>query len=345
MKAFYLKIPQGARFHFGVAMGVYPEEESNNRKISSEILHSDTLFSALVNAWALTCPDTLQTFIKECESHKFALSSAFYHVYNRANGKHIYFLPKPVTIDLTVLKNSADLKRLRKIEMISKGIWESGLHPEEWFNAEKCTLVQNDKYVALKSEMESEIRLYDMVTSPKVKVRSETREDAFYYQTDLFVTGDKHHSVDFYFLIKDELNDALTTDLYKSFHTMVHMGLGGERSTGCGAIECMEAFCFEFDSAMKPAQRKVSVSLIIPEVSAVDLHTGRILSAYYKTMKRGGRYLPSKQYLPMVQCLSEGSISDNLKGRVFELSADPPILRFGINMNLEIHENFINDTL
>jgi len=336
MQSYILKVTPGTRFRFGKAQGVYPENESNAQKSTSGIFHSDTLFSALVNAWAICHPETLDMFLDSCRSGKFTTSSGFYHVSDKRKKTDVFFLPKPVCINLHTFREH---KKLRKVEFISKGIYEQGILPEEWFEEHgRCILLQNGRLIALKEEIEYSLSIYEIVTSPKVKIRSlnNNREDSFYYQTDLFLLGDANYSVDWYFLTENKLTEDLNRCLQDSLNTMVNMGIGGERSSGCGSLHGIEDAAFDLDVVQPHTMYQMSVSLVIPkegELSDSDM---------YKVIKRGGRYLSNGKALPMVQALSEGAVFGGARtGRIVTLNEDPPILRGGLNLSVPIHTDFI----
>ena len=77
MKVIILKSKPGTRFHFGKALGAFTEESHNTQKITSDYLHSDTLWSALL-VRALSSPETVDDFIAQSISGAFKISSAFF---------------------------------------------------------------------------------------------------------------------------------------------------------------------------------------------------------------------------------------------------------------------------
>jgi CRISPR-associated protein Csm4 len=343
MNAIILKSNPGVRFRFGEAFGAFTEESHNQQKTTSGYLHSDTLWSALVNAWALACPETVESFILACRKGNFKLSSAFYCFCSRRRGldpqssgetEPVFFLPKPASLNLFQF---AEPKKLKKIKFISKGIWESGLLPGEWFNAEKCTLLQGESIVALKSEIGDSLKLFSTETNPKVRARDLTgREDSFYYQTELFLA----ENVNWYFLLENNLPETLQADFQTSMQTLVNFGIGGERTTGCGSLTGFQ----ETESMdIKPAEISsycASVSLVAPGENEL---TGKSL---YQIIKRGGRFLEKGKSLPMVQMLLEGAVFDaEIKGRIVELNKEPVILRYGLNLAIPLHTHFINEEL
>lgn len=330
MKAIILKSNSGVRFRFGKAMGAFTEEIHNTQKNTSEYLHSDTLWSALVNAWALTNPETVDEFIEACNEGEFKLSSAFFS-YHLDENNVIYFLPKPVSLNLAKF---AEPKRLKKIKFISKGVWENGLIPEDWFNKEKCTLLQKESIVALKSEIKKPIDLYVTETTAKTSARNITdREDVFYFQTDLYLMD----NVKWYFLVKVKLNNNLQDDFKKAMNTLITLGVGGERTTGCGSLSGYDEtdFCIDLKASSQNENAQASLSLVAPKQSKFS--DGIV----YQTIKRGGRFLEKGKSLPMIQMLLEGAVFDQLiEGRIVELNSDPKILRYGLNYTIPLHSNF-----
>lgn len=341
MNGYILQVVPGTRFRFGKAQGVYPEEESNAQKGVSPLLHSDILYSALINIWALSHPDTLEEFIAACMSGKLKLSSGFYRVCHKKKNKEIFFLPKPICANL---HSCRDMKKLRKLEFISKGIYEKGILPDQWFDREgECVIIQNGRIAALKEEFGDDFnpdnfKIYDIQTAPKVKVRNvnENGEGGFYYQTDLYLLGNEEYHADWYFFTENHLTDSLKEDFEDVMRLLVCFGIGGERSSGCGALEDCEKIDFRLkvDSASNACQ--MSVSIVIPagnEMREEDM---------YKIVKRGGRYLSDGKSLPMVHGLVEGAIFYGDKsGSVVTLNEDPPVLRCGLSLTIPIHQSFI----
>jgi CRISPR type III-A-associated RAMP protein Csm4 len=328
MKIIILRSRPGTRFHFGKALGAYTEELHNTQKTTSDYLHSDTLWSALVNSWALSCPETVEDFIAQCINENFKLSSAFYCL-----NKSLFFLPKPLSLNLFKV---TDPKRMKNIRFISKGIWENGIMPDDWFESDKCTLLQNEKVVALKSEISEKINLFSIETNAKTSARNiKVLEDSFYFQTDLTLGN----SVQWYFFIDNQMPIHLHTDFHLAMDTLVNLGIGGERTTGCGSLYGFEEHDFDFNfnnsTLVEESNQCVSISLVSPienELSETSL---------YQAIKRGGRFYEKGKSLPMIQMLLEGAVLDNeLKGRIIKLNDQPKIMRYGLNFPVPLHSNF-----
>ena len=337
MQAYILRASPGSRFHFGEALGAYTEEQSNAQKTTSEYLHSDTLWSALVNAWAFCHPDSVEDFIDECRKGHFKLSSAFYCVEYPNTDTQVFFLPKPVSLNLFQFEEP---KKLKKIKFISKGVWESGLLPDDWFNPDKCTLLQKESIVALKSEIDMPIDIFKIETNPKVRARNmNDRDSSFFYQSDLFLLNGKNYKVSWYFLTKNNLSEHLKSDFEKAMRTMMYLGIGGERTSGCGSL----TEYFEKSLDIEPVEMsnyKCSVSLIALNENEL---TEKL---FYQTIKRGGRFLEKGKCLKMIQMLHEGAVfNTDLEGCIISLNDNPPVLRYGMNLDIPLNTNFINNEL
>lgn len=334
MQAIILKSNPGTRFRFGEALGAYTEELHNAQKTTSDYLHSDTLWSALVNSWALACPDSLENFLSACNNGQFKISSAFYCVQFIEN--KVFFLPKPATLNLF---KTDDPKKLKRIKFISKGIWEQGVLPNEWFDKSKCTLLQNKTIVALKTEVPKQINLYQKVTNHKNRARDvSNREDAFYYETDLFLLSNEDYNTSWYFFIENNLPEELSSDFRNAMQTLIHFGIGGERSSGCGSLTNFVKVNYALD--IKDYKCQATVSLVAPEKNALTVNS------FYQVIKRGGRFLEKGKSLPMIQMLLEGAVFDSeIKGRILKLNEQPPVLRYGLNLSIPMHNNYINNVL
>ena len=335
MQAYILKSNLGTRFHFGEALGAYTEEQSNVQKTTSDFLHSDTLWSALVNAWVFCHPESVEDFITECKKGYFKLSSAFYCV--EYPDKQVFFLPKPASLNLFKFDEP---KKLKKIKFISKGVWESGLLPENWFNSSKCTLIQNESIVALKSEINTPLHIFSIETNPKVRARDiNDKESSFFYQTDIFLLNGENYKVNWYFLTENNLSEHLKRDFEKAIQTMVSLGIGGERTSGCGSLTEYVETSLDIEP-VEMSNYKCSISLIAPDENELTENS------LYQTIKRGGRFLEKGKYLPMIQMLLEGAVFDTeIKGRIITLNDNPPVLRYGVNLDIPLNSNFINNEL
>lgn len=333
MQVCLLKSNKGARFHFGESVSFSEKDEINALHSTTHYLYADTLFSAIINAWALKNPHTLENFISVCKKGYFKISSGFYCI--KTKQKTVFFLPKPVSLNL--LYNN-DSKKIKRIKLISSGIWEKGLLPNDWFDSEKCTLLQNDTMVALKEEINYNISVYEIITTPKVNVRTENKKESYYLQTDLYMLGDEDNTVYWYFLMEKQLDRDLEKHLSEALQTFIHLGIGGDRSAGGGALKEFEIRDFSLN--INSSNYTAGFSPVIPIKNEL---TKRCL---YYVKKRGSQNRKVGKLMPMYHVLQEGAVlNPDIKGQIISLNENPPILRYGINFSFPLHNNFVKGIL
>lgn len=149
-----LQCKTGAQFHFG-KLGF---EENMSLDDTSDFIHSDTLFSALVNEHFYLFGNSQKTteFVNAFKENQISISSGFYSLAfvsaerSRSTERQILFFPVPahftfLVTDEKVLKN---IKQLKKIKFASQSILEEGILPDEWFS-DKYVIIQ-DKFVCTK---------------------------------------------------------------------------------------------------------------------------------------------------------------------------------------------------
>lgn len=334
MQAVILKCAPNSRFHFGEVA----ERQSAVLNDTATYIHSDVLFGAFLNTLNQRYPEKTETFIQYFSDDKLAFSSGFYCLENKNNKKLIYLLPKPISLNLTETKEP---KKLKKIEFISKGVWEKGITPEQWLNENGKCFMPSSNFIVLNEELgngQSAFKLYAKADAPKVKVRSENEERNFYHQTDLMLSGNECWQVHWYFLLQSNLNDEEMSVVKKVFHDMTLSGIGGERSTGCGYIQSVEMRDFSFDPIIKNnVVQYAALSLTIP---ANTEETGKLL--LYQTKKRGGMFVGANQRLKIVPAVLEGAIQlEKIMGKIIDISSHGrQSLRYGKNFVIPIPESF-----
>lgn len=341
MKAVILKTKPNAQFHLGkIALDI-----DTSLDATSEYIHSDTLFSAIINILAKIYPEKVADFIEHFEQSNLKISSGFYCM--ELGKATIYFLPKPIQ---TVLPKSSDKnpnhKALKKIQFVSLGVWKEGITPNKWES--ECFILQ-EKFVLSKKEVAEgivpnpeKIKIYKVHSLPKVAVHKATQEDSLFYQTNIQMASNtalsseiKNH---FYFLLDSKnLSEDDEKLLWTCLHLLAEEGIGGERSTGCGHFVGVEYKDFEninFDTAHKYC----SLSLTIPK-DETELQNFE----FYQVFTRGGRRTEKGQ-LKRIKTIAEGAIQKNeLVGNIVDISpenSDKVFLRNGMNFSLAIHPNF-----
>ena len=256
---------------------------------SASIIHSDTLFSAIVNQWAmlpakngnLPLKKLLEQFKKE--EPPFLISSAFY--FRSTDKGTTYYLPKPLVDDPKLM----ELKDVRHLELadfakISRGEWFEGKLPQD-----------------------PEDEIVKPLYSPRISLdRINSGSNLFHAETITFRNGG------LYFII--HLKDiSLLPTLRLCLNLLAEAGLGGERSTGCGLFEWSE-LSIEKDPQWEPLwelekesnKKFCLISLCFPQEEEVNNLIG-----YNLVLRKGWIYSTSTNLQlkrKTCQMLGEGSI-------------------------------------
>jgi CRISPR-associated protein Csm4 len=334
-QAIILKCSPQSRFHFG-RVAIDADTSLND---SSMMPHSDTLFSAMIHLSArlfeteTEVNNFVELFGKDALEPKIRLSSGFYCLENAA-GEFLYFLPKPLNFNLIKTDNHKDLK---KIQFISKSVWEQGLKPADWVT--KCKIIDK-KFVVTNLEFDAfklseQDKFFKEISLPKVTVHKEDKKGTFFYQTTVQImpleNGSKVH---FYFLLETEnLTDAENKALNQVLFLLPYEGIGGERTTGCGLFLGITKRAFNLQVADN--QHFVCVSLVNP-------NSNEEFKSFqnYQIVTRGGRQIGQSdhQFLKKVNMIAEGAVVANaIRGRIVSIAPTgmtTPYLRNGISMTL-----------
>ena len=204
---------------------------------SAEILHSDSLFSALVNCWIQLYPDDIPLFFPE-ESDSlvipfFNISSAFPYF------RDTLFFPKPylqLNIPQDIIEANPNLiKKLKSVTYVSQPIFEAAINNQEllfednWFDRSGKFA---DGQLFNKSESKSPFKMIDV---PRVVIDRMTGETMPFNFTRIRFQKD----AGLYFLA--EFQD---TEWEKRFTAVLRLlgdtGIGGDRSVGHGLFEIEE---------------------------------------------------------------------------------------------------------
>ena len=332
MKAVHLKLPPNAKFH----LGEYTEDKATVLYNTSQIIHSDVLFGAFISALSQVSLEKVEVFKEYFESGKLAFSSAFYVLNIKGKEEQVYLLPKPISLNLF---QSADVerfqvKKFKKIEFISKGIWEKGVSPEKWFDSDGECVMPNSKTVCLRSEIGNEkFDLFQESDEEKVNLTPLGEDNELYTRTNLEILGTDRVKVDFYFLMQEENLPKEDSDLVKIIWKQVTLnGIGGERSTGCGAVEGIKYEDFSINVQEK-SDKNVLLGLAFPE--SLDGYL------YYQTKVRGGMNYGEKKKIKLLMSIQEGAvISKQEKARIVDLSqGNKKYWKYSSNLVLPFHKN------
>lgn len=283
--------------------------------------HSDTLFSGLCNAWAYVYEDL--EFISNLHNTQL-ISSAF--PFEETNGHTTYYLPKPLLpLKLVDDKESQGKigKILKQMEFIPLPLFN------QWINLLDIDIQD------LRAYKEKYKSLFVKDTLPKVQLDRITAGSGIYhYGAISFKEG-----AGLYFLVKYKDNETLSR-LKIGLEVLSEIGLGGERSSGCGN------FTFEFVDTefglIKPdyPNAYLTLSLYYPYKEEVSIFKSEI--AYDLIQRRGwvdsysirGGYKRKSCWM-----FKEGSVFPQVvKGEIIDLRPDilkdredcHPIYRYGL---------------
>ncbi|SFP83150.1 type III-A CRISPR-associated RAMP protein Csm4 [Parafilimonas terrae] len=358
MKSVTLYCKRGSCFHFGR----YAPDSDTALSESDEIMHSDTLFAALVNTWQDIFSDANE-LVKAFEDGKVKISSLFPCI--QQNGNFVWFLPKPISFNLF---DSNNYKNYRSIEYISKKVWESIQNPPDLSGSQQYIQIGRKEvngrgtvgrrvFILDKDEINipgettgnlvQSLAVVNKETLPKVRVRDTEEERGIFQLTVTEICDNSDVAEDilvhYYFLLDCNEDNALYQNLKLVLDMLPYTGIGAERST-IGKIEKVEVN--EWNIYMNDADQHMNctVSLFSP------MHSDLNKLVYFKSIMRGGRRLGKNegqgQYLKTVRMISEGAIiQKSAEGQLADVSpgADKSYLRLGKAICLPVRSKWIPD--
>ena len=287
---------------------------------SFELIHSDTLKSALY----VCAMDLDMDILKDDESdaffNSFSISSAF------PFAKEEFFFPKPEWIS-TALSNSLKTefkKDFKKIRYFSQTYFEQLLRGDLKTLDETC--FKHIKYYT-DSDLPKGMP-FKSETVQRVTVSRNYEEDAGTFYTERLYF---HQDCGLFFLIhiKDE---AYRSAILAALRLLGDNGIGSDKTVGNGQFEASDFQPFSFRATEK-ADKQISLSLFCPK--DIDVFTeGFLKESAYALTKRGG-YLANPDDFnhstlrkKSVFMFTEGSVFPNnqeLKGTVVDLKPDKDV--------------------
>lgn len=324
-KTILLKCREGSQFRLG---------ESSKDDVS-EIIHSDTLFSAIANIYELVFNEAAK-FIDFVNKGKIIISSAFPVLENKEDKTKIYFFPKPV------LFYNDETKVTKKIPFLSKSVLEDVVQNFN-VNDMSCNInfsnycLIGGKYCITKDEIKinnSTEKFIRETITPKTAVHNDenSMEDRFYHETNIQLNSIGHYNPHYFFLVnyelsKDELNDFITC-----LRVLADEGIGGERSSGKGLFDDVEVLD-EFKLPGLTKDFSILISLFNPKSNSEfqDL-------LYYDILKRGGGSLGTegdeKSHRKQVLMIKEGAVTKGKpEGRIVNVSPEENNLNHNLYRN------------
>jgi CRISPR-associated protein Csm4 len=231
-KIFKLKFGRNP-VHFG-ELGIGMEETSDR-------VHSDTLFSAWVSAYArLFGKEAVEELLKQFQPDQeqlFRLSSTF--IYRQINGKTIYYLPCPFKRPTNYPEDDFEFaKEYKKLNYLPLKIWQRWYQGEGWKKTDgeelKAKAKKGDKIDGelTKAGTFDYGEAFQKGKVPKIAVDRVTRA------TNIYNTGIVKYQDNsgLYFLVKFS-NPEFENTFLTVLQFLGEEGIGGERSSGAGQFE------------------------------------------------------------------------------------------------------------
>jgi len=252
---------------------------------TSNIIHSDTLFSALSDVLIKLLGEKRFDIFEK----KILLSSVFPGL--RGTSRDILFLPMP-EIPLKP-EESVELehKKYKKIQWISLEAFKELI---KGFDREKMVIefISPEKFKFLNSrilvtvpefaEIGEEINFMDTLLEPKVSLSRDSQEPNLYFQENLELypikTSLNKELVPFLYFLKAK-DDELNSIFIPVLNLFIEEGIGGERTTGKGIFDSYQTE--EMDIPDR-GDFEVTLSLTFPKREEVDN------LIYYQLVKRDG---------------------------------------------------------
>jgi CRISPR-associated protein Csm4 len=322
MSLWYARLTFYDRVHFG-SLGVGLEN-------TEEILHSDSLYSALCHAWSALfgAEDLAQLIARFHSAPPFVLSSAFPYM------RETYFLPKPMSRapgfeDENIRQEYG--KEIKKTSYLSREIFTAWTRGEA-FDPEKLS---NDRVIL------TQLGTKELI--PRVALG---RENA---RSEIFHVGVVKFAVEagLYILIRVE-DETLLPRLRAALTLLGEMGVGGERTYGLGRFSVVldhagTEWAFAEDVG---TPRYLTLSLFTPPPQELS-HLGS--NTAYALIERKGWIHSPYTYRQLkrktVVMFTEGSVFEHpLPGQVLNVTpaawdstASHPIYRFAHPFYVSVH--------
>jgi CRISPR-associated protein Csm4 len=292
-----------------------PLHISNQRSdysVSETLIHSDTLYSAIINAWSNL---GLTTYIPSNTGSifPFALSSLFPYV--NLGGEYVYFLPRPACFNQDVpIELNKDFKKIEYIESSYFKLLQQG----EKIAIEKSIIKSN-----LLTNKAISFPLYTKSEQPRVRVsRSFESAEPFYIERIFF-----HENAGLYFILHYE-DEKILEPIQYALDYLKDEGIGTDRNVGNGK------FTWEFENNSNiihfdnvESSYSTNLSLYIPE-NHQTISSLMDEGSYFGFITRGG-WITSYPYLSLrkkyIRAVKEGSvlkIAQGISGRIADITPD-----------------------
>lgn len=281
---------------------------------AEEIIHSDTLYSAIVSAWSKFYGDDEDFRMitsTDIFPPPFILSSAFPFM-----GDKLFF-PIPITGVFTGEISTDKRKKIKKIKYLEKSLFEKVISGDKLLSPIESSTIQDGSILVNNNDCPFN-EIYLIFETPRVVIDRHTgRTEIFHFSQISF-----EKNCGFFFLVK--FNNK---SLEKKFNAVIRFlgdeGIGADRSSGKGLfVPEISDFTMEIPES---ANHFLTLSLYHPTRDEVE---EKILKdSYYKIQTRrgwisytGGHALRRKS----IRMIAEGSVVKDIKTK--NIYGDMPVV-------------------
>lgn len=310
MKFTVFKLKPRSPFHLGEA-GIGIER-------TTTYIHSDTLASAIFNAWIMLYGSLDELNPEDGRNFSFRISSAFPFI-----DKELLF-PKPLFPLLRI--EDIPPKEWKKTEFLPKKAFERIINGESLFKKDiQITDPLDGKEKDVRETLKNHIKTG---TPPSVAIGPLALSSNIYYRGMVFFS--QHSGL--YFLAQFD-TPKIKQKFINALKFLEDTGIGGKRSTGCGyfildSIEEIEI------NAPPSATYYINLSLLFPDKETLQ---NLSLAFYHLIYRAGWSYSITKRKetrRKSIWMLAEGSIFKNKPaGEILNLAPEDfphPIYRYGL---------------
>lgn len=296
------------RFHFKAPLHI-----SNARAdygISERVVHSDTLYAAIMQVWAIMGKSEWIPK-QEDEELGFTLSSMF--PFYGGESTPVYFFPKPyLKRKREETQDTSLAKKVKKVQYLEAGRWC------EYLNDNASEINEDVLKGAYLTDKKIQKDFIDSDVVPRInKPRNETDPDIFYTERIYF----KYNSGLFCLVQFDD--ETIKQRVLLALDYLQDQGIGTDRAVGNGIFDC------QFDNLNLDLTAKSNYGLILSLYCPKDqseLKTALDEHARYELIKRGGWLSePYNTYRKRsVYMFKEGSVfrRDTMQGKMVDLRPD-----------------------
>ncbi|HBT39926.1 MAG: CRISPR-associated protein, Csm4 family [Thermotoga sp. 50_1627] len=267
-------------------------------EFSDSVIHSDTIFSALMCSHALLYgTDRTSELLRALVNGetRLSLSSAFPKVGS------VRFFPKPrgetFGLDKDIFK-----KELKKVKFVDEDVLFKKVQPDAaeicgQFLTPKCDILEETPFCVMER--------------PRVTVN---RYDS---SSNLFYFAEVHFREDAGLWFYLSVNEDIKGEIFAALKLLSDEGFGGDRTYGFGSFD----YSTEPVSVSTSGNRHLLISLCVPESKEIEKVSQSVLS--YELVYRTGYVFMSDRRSKKVLAFAEGSVfKEVVEGSVMDVSPE-----------------------